>query len=94
MIREKIRAWREAWKAHDVIKKRVEGCEIFTGDEILDPEQAQIAYQEAQRDRERAFYDEVIRRQAKYEISRQEAIQAVSDTHPRADDDLQWDMLL
>ena len=94
MIREKIRAWREAWKTHDVIKKRVEGCEIFTGDEILDPEQAQIAYQEAQRDRERAFYDEVIRRQAKYEISRQEAIQAVSDTHPRADDDLQWDMLL
>ena len=94
MIHEKVRAWREAWQAHDKIKKGVEGCEVFAGDVILNPEQAQIAYQEAQEARERAFYDEVVRRQAKWRITRQEAIQAVTDTHPRSEDkELRWDMM-
>lgn len=93
LIREVVRAWREAWIAHGKIKKRVEGCELFAGDEILDPEQAQIAHQESQEARERAFYTEVVRRQAEYGITREEAIQAVSDTHPRSEDiDLLWDM--
>jgi len=94
LIREKIRAWREAWEMHPNIKKRVEGCEIFAGDEILDPERAQIAYQEAQSALERAFWEEVRRRQVQYGITRQEAIQAVTDTHPRSEiEELQWDMM-
>ena len=93
VIREKIRAWREVWQDHDKIKKSCEGYELFLGDKVLDPEGAKIAYQEAQEARERAFYAEVIRRQAEWDITRQEAIQAVTDTHPRSEiEELQWDM--
>jgi len=81
ITREIIRAWKEVWASHPRIR---ESCApvFMSGDTITYPE----GFEDAQKQREEAFWTEVDAVQDATNWSRQQAIQEVSDYMIRAQD--------
>ncbi len=81
VIKEIIRAWKEMWEIHPLIRGR--GYPVFkTRDTIIYPD----GFEDAQKQREQDFWNEVSNVQGALGCSRQQAIQEVSDYMVRAQD--------
>jgi len=81
IVRERVRAWKEMWEVHPLIRGR--GYPVFkTRDTIIYPD----GFEDAQKQREEDFWAEVSKVQGALGCSRQQAIQEVSDYMVRAQD--------